>query len=126
MVTSAKALDEARHIAAVQVTAASKSWRDLFHRIDGVIKASGFRPPSPRVPFTTRATDAAVKEAESAFSAAVAGDGNYDRAMHLSRVTRAMVAIETVKINRDPKIWLSRHFQDLQPRRSPRSDRVSA
>jgi hypothetical protein len=35
-----------------------------------------------------------------------------------------MIEIEKAKINRDPKAWLARHFDDLQPKRLPRSERA--
>lgn len=112
-----KPADDQRHAAAAYVAGTSREWQRFVDHVTRAIKDAGFKQPNPRTPFATKAIDAAVREAEAAFSEALDGDGDYSRALHLGRVTRAMIEIERVKLGRDPAAWLARHFTDLEPKR---------
>ncbi len=54
--------------------------------------------------YLSPAVDAAMKEAERAFS-----DDDYDRAEHLAKVVACMVRREAPKFAADPKRWIEMH-----------------
>jgi hypothetical protein len=122
MTRQSKPFAEARRAAAVQVVSAGRAWNDFAHTVDRAIRAAGFKLPNPRVPHITKALDDTIKEAEC-FVGGANDEAGLERAIFLARTTKAMVAIETVKLNRDPKGWLARHFENLEPRRPSQPER---
>ncbi len=58
--------------------------------------------------YLSRAVDAAMKEAEAAFS-----NGNYRHAEHLAKVVECLVRREAPKFATDPRKWIERR-RELQ------------